>query len=473
MLLENEYRCLSTALTDVAGAKTVTKVQILIVEDEKDIAELIQDILSNLGYIVHAIITSGEEAIQAIEKIDPPPDLILMDIRLQGKMDGIEAAEHIRAKINVPIVYLTAYTNKTILERAKITEPSGYLVKPFTEKDLSTTIEMALFKFKAEDKLRKSQQWLTTIVQNIGDAVIAYGKEGIKTFNIAAEQLFGYKTTEVVGKSFNRLLSKSTLKNQIEKKTKETGKFEAELQMRREDNSLFPARINVSTISEDEDTKKPTTFIVVVQDLSETKTAEKLRSTLARTKESVETIRGLLKDEIGIVITYSGTMGPTTLFNRSNLSGKELFDASYRGTTLLMSGINYQNQLKMKYAGTIEISDSKFFTLGFYRAVKGLKEEIKVDPRLKSTAVMLLLVMRKKVLSLMLQNFLQIEEFLAEQTHSWTSLADLTEPILEILHKNIQEFMLKIMEPQREELMEQLTEELLEISEDAGTKTKK
>ena len=107
----------------------MAKIQILVVEDESIVARDIQKTLQNLGYDVPCVVSSGEAAIQKAE--ENRPDLVLMDIVLKGKMDGIEAAEQICSRFNIPIVYLTAYTDDKMLARAKITEPFGYIVKPF------------------------------------------------------------------------------------------------------------------------------------------------------------------------------------------------------------------------------------------------------------------------------------------------------------------------------------------------------
>jgi CheY-like chemotaxis protein len=120
----------------------------MIVEDEWTVAEDIKISLQNLGYAISSVTSSGKEAIQKAE--EDRPDLVLMDIVLQGEMDGIEAANQIRSRFNIPIVYLTAYADDKVLERAKITEPSGYIVKPFISEDLKITIEIALYKHKAE-----------------------------------------------------------------------------------------------------------------------------------------------------------------------------------------------------------------------------------------------------------------------------------------------------------------------------------
>ncbi|WP_354634912.1 ATP-binding protein [Planktothricoides raciborskii] len=128
--------------------------KILVVEDEMLVAEDIAGRLRRLGYEVTDIVESGEEAILSV--LNNPPDLVLMDIVLAGDMDGIETAETIRQHKQIPIVYLTAYGDKKTLNRSKTTDPYGYVVKPFDEQQLNTTIEIALNKYQAEDKIRKS-----------------------------------------------------------------------------------------------------------------------------------------------------------------------------------------------------------------------------------------------------------------------------------------------------------------------------
>ncbi len=134
----------------------MTQTNILIVEDEGIIALDLKNKLENLGYRVTGLAASGEEAVE--QAIQTPPDLILMDIRLKGKMNGIETAERIRARVDAPIVYLTAYADCDTLERAKITDPFGYILKPFDDQSLRSIIEMALYKHPIEAALQESRE---------------------------------------------------------------------------------------------------------------------------------------------------------------------------------------------------------------------------------------------------------------------------------------------------------------------------
>jgi CheY-like chemotaxis protein len=131
----------------------MAKTKILVVEDEALVAEEIKGRLTRLGYDIPGTASSGKEAIQ--KAADMKPDLVLMDIRLKGDMDGLKAAEKIHDRSHIPVIYLTAYSDEDTLRRAKITEPYGYILKPFKERELHIAIEMALFKHKAEDERKK------------------------------------------------------------------------------------------------------------------------------------------------------------------------------------------------------------------------------------------------------------------------------------------------------------------------------
>ncbi len=136
----------------------MAKANILIAEDDGIVAMDIKSRLKNLGYSVSAIVSSGKEAVKKVK--ENHPDLVLMDIVLKDEMDGIEAADKIRTQFRVPVVYLTAYADDKLLARAKITEPFGYIIKPFEDRELHSAIEIALYKHKAEEALQKAHDGL-------------------------------------------------------------------------------------------------------------------------------------------------------------------------------------------------------------------------------------------------------------------------------------------------------------------------
>ena len=131
----------------------MSKARIMIVEDEWTVAEEIKMVLQSFEYTVTSMSSSGEEAIRNAEQ--DKPDLVLMDIVLEGEMDGIEAANEIRSRFNIPIIFLTAYTDEKILERASITGPFGYIVKPFVNEDLKISVEIAMYKYRIEKERKR------------------------------------------------------------------------------------------------------------------------------------------------------------------------------------------------------------------------------------------------------------------------------------------------------------------------------
>ncbi|HZW38656.1 MAG TPA: ATP-binding protein [Ignavibacteriaceae bacterium] len=166
-------------------------VKILIVEDELIVANDVALTLKKNGYEVVGISPSGESAIQKAK--DHQPDVILVDIKLKGKMNGIEAVEKIKTFLDVPIIYLTANSDKETFENAKITSPLAFLIKPINFNELYTTIEVALFKHKMDKQLRESEKWLSTILNTIHDAVLASDKDGkIKYINPTAHKIAGF-----------------------------------------------------------------------------------------------------------------------------------------------------------------------------------------------------------------------------------------------------------------------------------------
>lgn len=176
-----------------------TTATLLIVENESIVAQDLQFILEDLGYSVPAIADSSESAIEKTAQIKP--DLILMDIRIIGEIDGIDTAKTISEQFEIPVIYMTAHSDEATLARAKETAPFGYIIKPFEERELQTTIEIALYKHKMEKRLKENAQWLKTVLRSIGDGVIATDKLGhISFLNPVAEKMTGWSLSEAVGK---------------------------------------------------------------------------------------------------------------------------------------------------------------------------------------------------------------------------------------------------------------------------------
>jgi PAS domain S-box-containing protein len=177
----------------------MSNTKVLIVEDEAIVAMDIKHRLENLKYNVTGIASSGEDALKMAT--ETCPDIVLMDIMLDGKMDGVETAEKILERFYIPIIYLTAYADEKTLSRAKVTKPYGYILKPFEEMELHASIEIAIYNHNLERELKESKQWLHAALNSIGDAVIATDKEGIiKLINPFAQAIMGWKEEEAINK---------------------------------------------------------------------------------------------------------------------------------------------------------------------------------------------------------------------------------------------------------------------------------
>ncbi len=191
------------------------QVDVLVVEDESIVAKDIQQSLEKLGYNVIGNAPTGENAITlAYEK---KPHVVLMDIMLKGEYTGIEAAEKIRSGLNIPVIYLTAYADDATLEKAKVTEPYGYIIKPFKEIDLHTSIEMALYKSDREKEVQKERNLLYSLVDNTNEFIFVRSRSGLMKLRTRdIEFIEALKDYVVINTGDTRYTIHSTMKD-IEK----------------------------------------------------------------------------------------------------------------------------------------------------------------------------------------------------------------------------------------------------------------
>lgn len=172
--------------------------RVLIVEDELIIAQDLSQTLRRIGHSVTDVVTSGEAALATVAR--QPPDLVLMDIRLSGAMDGIEAARQIYSRWGVPVVFLTAHADDQTLREALLAEPWAYLLKPFDERELEVAIAVAAYKHRLERRLQASERHLRTTLTSIGDGVIVTDPQSRITFvNPVAARLLGITPEEAIG----------------------------------------------------------------------------------------------------------------------------------------------------------------------------------------------------------------------------------------------------------------------------------
>ncbi|TNF23755.1 MAG: hybrid sensor histidine kinase/response regulator [Deltaproteobacteria bacterium] len=178
---------------------------VLIVEDERIVAKDLQQTLAELGYDAFAIASSAEEAVaRASERL---PDLVLMDIRIKGDLDGIETAELLRERFGTPAVYLTAHSDDATIARVKRTEPIGYLVKPIKTAELKSVIEVSLHRHHLEREHRERERWFLTTLRSIADGVVTVDRQARVTFlNPVAERLTGWGSDEAHGRDVDEVV---------------------------------------------------------------------------------------------------------------------------------------------------------------------------------------------------------------------------------------------------------------------------
>jgi len=284
--------------------------RILIVEDQRLIAADIESTLRKLGYLVVGNVASGEEAISLSDQVRP--ELVLMDVRLRGEMDGIRAAEIIRDRFNLPVVYLTAYADEETILRAKKTTPFGYLVKPFNERELRATIEIAFYTHLMERTLaderakRHGAEEFKILVDGVRDyAIFKLDRHGrVTTWNSGAERLKGYTADEIIGKDFSIFYTEEARQAGDPQRLLETalreGRCEEENWRVRRDGTRFVASVIITAIRDESGTLIG--FAKVTRDLTERRLAEEKRAAERHEaervlRESEEKFR-LLVDEV-------------------------------------------------------------------------------------------------------------------------------------------------------------------------------
>jgi len=230
--------------------------KILIVEDDILVAEDIKQYLQNSKYFVTSIVDSGQEALTKIK--ESPPDLILMDIVLKGKMNGIETAQRIRFQFDIPIIYITAYSGDDILQQAKSTQPYGYIIKPINDKELLISIEIALNKYREKKNIEihlfESETKYNQLIENINDSFVLLDEKGIISFvNDNFLDLIGYTQEELIGQSIKEFLEKGSLDKYIKQavKKKEEKSLLSEIVWKRKNGQKIITRTSLEIIYEE------------------------------------------------------------------------------------------------------------------------------------------------------------------------------------------------------------------------------
>ncbi len=255
----------------------MSKGRVLIVDDEAIVRNTIKEILTSLKYEICGMFSTGETAVVEAEELKP--DIILMDIDLEGYLDGFETARRINQLFSVPVVFISGKSDPNILENIKQSDGYGYVIKPFKTKDLLIAIEMAVYKFQAERQLKQQEQWLKTILKSVGEGLIVTDLNGsIEFFNTVATIILGVSREQVLGKQINevikvqnpylqKLFNENLSQAEQSKFIKNENSFETTLLKLENEKKLVSFNINcILDINEE-----PQGFVIVFQDITKVK----------------------------------------------------------------------------------------------------------------------------------------------------------------------------------------------------------
>jgi len=183
--------------------------RVMLVENEIVSAKSLEKMLLKLGYDIVSVVKSGEDVLEYVNNIHP--DIILMDIELEGKIDGIEATAQVQAEVDIPVIYITSFDDELTLQRALITSPYNYLSKPVSDKMLGNAIEIAIHRHKIEKSFKERDKWLEIISNIIDEAILITDKNGVIIYmNPKAEELTGWDNEEALGNVYSDILDIKT-----------------------------------------------------------------------------------------------------------------------------------------------------------------------------------------------------------------------------------------------------------------------
>jgi PAS domain S-box-containing protein len=306
----------------------MSRAKILIVEDESIVASDLRLRLERMGYTVPAVLSTGEDAVSAAEQ--HLPDLILMDITLKGKMDGVEAAEIIGRRRACPIVYLTAHSDETTLERAKITDPFGYVLKPFEEREVFATIEMALYKHAAQVHLRESESRHRLLVESSPYAILIQSDGTLVFANEAASVLIGAESpAELKGRPLASLFVESSMDSVTDRiRLAKEGRGKPELFEERivqNDGNAIDVELSIVPFSWQ---GKPA-IQITARDISDRKRAERaLASSEEKYRKIFENTQDIYyqTDLEGRIVEISPSVSRYSGFRREELIGRKVME---------------------------------------------------------------------------------------------------------------------------------------------------
>jgi len=333
------------------------KIKIQIVEDESIFAMDLVSQLKAMNYSVVSVVDTGERALK--EAVKKRPDLILMDIRLKGEMDGIEASQQIRKRKNIPIIFITAYAEEKTLTRAKVTEPFGYLLKPINKRELRAVIEMALYKHRMERKLLASEQRFRRLIENTVDLLFVIdSRANIIDVNHTACKKSGYIRDELLELSVNNLFIGDQINVQeILHQVHNTESMTIEHTFKCKNGNTFPIEINIGLLSNGDNPL----LIALARDITNRRKneAEKLELEKqlmhAQKLEELGRLAGGMAHDFNNILTVVQGYSELALLKLDQSSPlytdlKEIRDAAYRSASLTRQLLLFSRRQPMDYS---------------------------------------------------------------------------------------------------------------------------
>jgi PAS domain S-box-containing protein len=340
------------------------KARILIVEDEAIVAENLEMVITDLGYKVVGRAVSADAAVE--KAVELKPDLVLMDIVLRGKKNGIDASHEIKKKMDIPIIFLTAYSDIGLIDKAKRTEQYAYIVKPFLqERQLLASIEMALFKSQMEKKLKESEERYRELVENANSIILRRDPKGrITFFNKFAQKFFGYTEDEILGKNVVGTIVPETdtsgrdLKAMIEDIGRNPERYTTNENenMRRNGERVWVAWTNKGIINKD---GHITEILCIGNDITERKQAEEERKKVqaqlqqAQKMEAIGTLAGGIAHDfnniLSLIIGYTElTLNDLPEGSPARDNMNKLFKAGERARDLVKQILAFSRQTEQE-----------------------------------------------------------------------------------------------------------------------------
>jgi len=351
---------------------------ILVVEDEFITGTEIKTRLQRMGYNVPKVVATGEDAIRVAGEVHP--DIVVMDITLKGEMNGITAAEAIREQYDIPVVFLTAHSDDATVEKAVMSEPFGYLIKPLDERALRTTIQMALYKHAMDEKLKERDRTISALLNTTADAMLLLDSEGkILGVNLPMAERLNQKPDDVQRMTINDLLSAGAITLRMAEEERAVhanvpAHFVEEFQNRWYENSLYPITNLQGTVEK---------IAIYSHDITDIKAAEKrlteMITQLSNKNAELTRFTAALNrmDDMVIITNHSGIIDYVNAtfekkfgYTAAEVKGTHISDLAAPGNQFAITKDRFIDDLKQKAVWTGNFYVKNKFGVRFHTALK-------------------------------------------------------------------------------------------------------